>query len=50
MPVATWLQFSWVKLKNKEQEIEKLQPNRLDEILQQFYAEVKKKPSWKKYL
>ena len=33
----------WAKLRNKEQEIERLEPSRLDEILQQFYAEVKSK-------
>ena len=40
-----WLRvyLSWVKLRNKEQEIERLEPSRMDEILQQFYAEVKKK-------
>ena len=30
------------KLRNKEQEIERLEPSSLDEILQQFYAEVKR--------
>ena len=40
-----WLRvyLSWVKLRNKEQEIERLEPSRLDEILQEFYAEVKRK-------
>ena len=40
-----WLRvyLSWAKLRNKEQEIERLEPSRLDEILQQFYAEVKRK-------
>ena len=31
------------KLRNKEQEIEKAPPSRLDEMLPQFYAEVKRK-------
>ena len=35
--------ISWAKLRNKEQEVERLEPSRLDEILQQFYAEVKRK-------
>ena len=40
-----WLRLylSWAKLRNKEQEIERLEPNRLNKILQQFYAEVKRK-------
>ena len=40
-----WLRLylSWAKLRNKEQEIERLEPDRLDKILQQFYAEVKRK-------
>ena len=40
-----WLRvyLSWTKLRNKEQKIESLEPSRLDEILQQFYAEVKRK-------
>ena len=40
-----WLHvyLSWVKLTNKEQEIERLEPSRLGKILQQFYAEVKRK-------
>ena len=37
--------LSWVKLRNKEQEIERLELSRLDGILQQFYAEVKRKDS-----
>ena len=35
--------LSWAKLRNKEQKIERLEPSRLDEILLQFYAEVKRK-------
>ena len=35
--------LSWAKIRNKEQEIERLEPSRLDKILQQFYAEVKRK-------
>ena len=31
------------KLRNKEEEIERLKPSRLVEILQQFYTEVKRK-------
>ena len=42
MPVLC-VYLSWVKLRNKEQEIERLEPSRLDEILQEFYAEVKRK-------
>ena len=40
-----WLRvyLSWTKLRNKEQKIESLESSRLDEILQQFYAEVKRK-------
>ena len=40
-----WLRvyLSWAKIRNKEQEIERLEPSRLNEILQQFYAEVKRK-------
>ena len=40
-----WLRvyLSWTKLRNKEQKIERLEPSRLDDILQQFYAEVKRK-------
>ena len=39
-----WLRvYLWAKIRNKEQEIERLEPSRLDEILQQFYAEVKRK-------
>ena len=40
-----WLRvyISWAKLRNKEQEIERLEPSRFEEILQQFYAEVKRK-------
>ena len=40
-----WLRgyLSWEKLGNKEQEIERLETSRLDEILQQFYAEMKRK-------
>ena len=42
-----WLRvyLSLAKIRNKEQEIERLEPSRLDEILQQFYAEVKRKDS-----
>ena len=42
-----WLRvyLSLAKIRNKEQEIERLEPTRLDEILQQFYAEVKRKDS-----
>ena len=35
--------LSWAKIRNKEQEIERLEPSRLDEILQQIYAEMKRK-------
>ena len=40
-----WLRvyLSWAKLRNKEQEIERLEPSRLDEILEQFNAKMKKK-------
>ena len=40
-----WLRvyLSWTKLRNKEQKIERLERSRLDDILQQFYAEVKRK-------
>ena len=42
---SQWLRvyLSWMKLRNIEQEIERLEPSRLDKILQQFYAEVKRK-------
>ena len=42
MSVST-LYLSWAKIRNKEQEIKRLEPSRLDEIIQQFYAEVKRK-------
>ena len=42
MSVST-LYLSWAKIRNKEQEIKRLEPSRLGEILQQFYAEVKRK-------
>ena len=35
--------LSCAKIRNKEQEIERLEPSRLDEILQQIYAEMKRK-------
>ena len=40
-----WLRvyLSWARLKNKEQEIERLKPSKLDEILQHFHVEVKRK-------
>ena len=43
--ICQWLRgyLSWEKLTNKEQEIERLETCRLDEILQQFYAEMKRK-------
>ena len=44
--ICQWLRayLSWVtKLRNKGEEIERLKPSRLVEILQQFYTEVKRK-------
>ena len=35
--------LSWAKIRNKEQEIERLESSRLDEILQQIYVEMKRK-------
>ena len=39
-----WLRVCvcWAKLRNKEQEVERLEPSRLDKILQQFWALKKK--------
>ena len=40
-----WLRvyLSWEKLRNEDQKMKRLEPSRLDEILWQFYAEVKRK-------
>ena len=40
-----WLRvyLSGAKIRNKEEEIERLEPRKLGEIPQQFYAEVKRK-------
>ena len=42
-----WLRgyLSWEKLRSKEQEIKRLETSRLDDILQQFYAKMKRKDS-----
>ena len=35
--------LSWAKLRNKQQETQRLEPSKLGKILRQFYAEVKRK-------
>ena len=42
---SQWMRvyLSWANLRNKEKEIERLAPETLDEILQLFFTEIKKK-------